>query len=53
MRFFERIDALERELQRQKEINAVLQAHLDADLERLGEPAARMLAERLREVIKR
>jgi hypothetical protein len=53
LRFFERLDALERELKDQQDINELILAYIDADLEKPWEPAARALAAKLREKLKK
>jgi hypothetical protein len=53
LRFFERLDAIERAQQDQDELLRLLLAYVDADLEKSWEPAARALAEKLRKMIKK
>jgi hypothetical protein len=53
LRFFERLDTLEKERQAQKEVNELLLAYIDAGLVKALEPAAKALAEKLREIIKK
>lgn len=53
LRIFERLDALEKAQEERNEMLRLLLAYVGADLEKPWEPAAKALAEKLREMIKK
>ena len=52
LRFFERLDALEKDLAAQKDMNELLLAYIEEDIKK-PEPAAMALAEKLRKMLKK